>query len=99
MPKDLLFKLLRNLYNLKSFERLLNQNVIVFNKCICFKQFNKNLNILICYWKSEISIDNIYVNDIFLVSKIMITLNGLNLFLAVKYNIKDFEEVKIIKIL
>lgn len=90
------YRLLKSFYDLKQSNELWNQNIIVFYKSIDFVQLNKDLIILIKQFKDEISIVSIYVNDFFLVSNIMNTLNILEISLAKKYETKDLGKPKTI---
>ncbi len=94
--KNLLCRLLRNLYGLKQSGRLWNPNVIAFYKSIGFTQLNDDLSILIRHLEVETSIVSVYVDDFLLASNTMAIFETLKKSLSKEYDTKDLREVKTI---
>lgn len=84
------------MYDLKQLRKLLNQNVIIFYKSICFRQLNEDSSSLIWQTKKEISIVNVYIDNFLLASNTMRAFKILKKLLVREYKMKDFGEVRII---
>lgn len=94
--EGLLYRLLISLHGLKQSETLWNKNAIALYKLINFRQLNGDPSILICYFRGEISVFIVYINNFLLASNTMSTSNVLKQSLAGKYNTKDLGEMKTI---
>ena len=96
IQEGLLCRLLRSMYELRQSGRLWNKNVIAFYKSIGFKQPNDDPSILIRQTKEKTSVVSVYVNDFFLASNTIDTLQTLKDMLAKKDEMQDLSKVKTI---
>lgn len=93
----LMCRLPKNIYNVKQWERLWNQNIIAFFISLELIQINEDLSIFIrSTLDKEIKMVSVYVDNFLLASNHLITLNILKEAFGKKYSIKDLREIQTI---
>lgn len=94
----LVCRLFRNIYRLRQLRKLWNEKVIVFLGSFRFFTFNSDTSILIYYEKNSdnITMISIYMDNFLLASKHQTSTNWIKGKLKEEYNMKDFNNIKII---